>query len=227
MSLVRRAARAARRVGGRLLLPLQVPVQPWCRDFGFTRGTPVDRYYIERFLGEHAADVQGRVLEVADDGYSRRFGGARVLQQDVLHVRPEPGATIAGDLANGPVLPRESFDCLIVTQTLHLIFDMKAALAELHAALRPGGVLLLTVPGITPVDQGEWRDGWYWSLTEHAARRLLSGPFDPKKCAVRSFGNHYAASAFLRGAALEETSRRKLDAADPAFPVIVAARAVR
>ena len=45
------------------------------RDFGFDRGTPIDRYYIESFLSTHASDIRGHVLEVADNTYTRRFGG--------------------------------------------------------------------------------------------------------------------------------------------------------
>src|SRR4029453_14668409 len=38
--------------------------RPLSNDFGYDRGTPVDRYYIERFLARHQSDVKGRVLEV-------------------------------------------------------------------------------------------------------------------------------------------------------------------
>ena len=40
--------------------------KPVSDHWGWDRGTPVDRYYIEQFLAEHAADVRGRVLEVKD-----------------------------------------------------------------------------------------------------------------------------------------------------------------
>ena len=52
------------------------PLEPVSRSFGFDRGTPVDRRYIEQFLARHAAAIRGDVLEVGDDGYTRRFGGA-------------------------------------------------------------------------------------------------------------------------------------------------------
>ncbi|HEX6050119.1 MAG TPA: hypothetical protein VFZ21_12650, partial [Gemmatimonadaceae bacterium] len=59
---------------------------PISRAFGYDRGGPVDRYYIEGFLARYASDVRGRVLEVGDDSYTRRFGGNRVTRRDVLHV---------------------------------------------------------------------------------------------------------------------------------------------
>src|SRR5262245_54268962 len=44
-------------------------LSPVSRTFGFDRGLPIDRYYIESFLAEHALDIRGRTLEVADNAY--------------------------------------------------------------------------------------------------------------------------------------------------------------
>jgi hypothetical protein len=96
--------------------------------FGFDRGLPVDRYYIATFLAEHAGDIHGHVLEIGGDEYSRRFGRSRVTNQDVLHVEPGfPGATIIADLSCAPHIPDARFDCIILTQTLHYIFDLHGA----------------------------------------------------------------------------------------------------
>jgi hypothetical protein len=59
-------------------------VFPTSRVFGIDRGLPINRYYIEKFLARHAADIRGRVLEVADNAYTRKFGGDRVVTSDVL-----------------------------------------------------------------------------------------------------------------------------------------------
>lgn len=202
--------------------------RPLSENWGYDRGTPIDRFYIERFLDRHRADVHGNALEVQEDGYCRRFGGDRISRQDILNLDDSnPKATIIGDLADPETLPSERFDCIMLTQTLHLVFDMASAVEQVHRALRPGGVALITVPGITPLDRVEFLDGWYWSLTAPALRRLLSGPFDPENVEVEVHGNLYAATAFLHGAAVEEVSRRKLDLFDPAYPVTVAARARR
>ena len=121
---------------------------PIASDFGYSRGGPVDRYYIESFLEQHHLDVRGRVLEVGDSTYTNRFGGARVTHADVLHIKPDtPGATFIGDLADGSFLPDDAFDCVVLTQTLHLVYDFAAALRTIARVLAPGGVLLMTVPG--------------------------------------------------------------------------------
>ena len=70
------------------------------------------------------------------------------------------------------VLPRDAFDCIVLTQTLHLIYDMRAAVTQLYSALRPGGVLLLTAPGISQIDRNEWQKTWYWALTPQSLARL-------------------------------------------------------
>jgi SAM-dependent methyltransferase len=198
---------------------------PISASFGYDRGVPIDRYYIEKFLQQHSADIRGRVLEIGDRTYTTQFGGDNVDESDILHVDAgNANATIIGDLSADDVLPINAFDCIILTQTLHLIFDMPKAISSLAAALKPGGVLLLTVPGITPVDRGEWRHTWYWSLTDTALTRLLSGSFEPGDVSVHSFGNVFAAVCFLQGLAQAEVPAQKLDVRDAAFPVVVAAR---
>jgi len=203
-------------------------LSPFSRCWGLDRGTPVDRYYIERFLAENAVDIRGRVLEVGDNAYTLRFGGARVRQSDILHVDANnPRATFVGDLTQLDVLPESVFDCIVLTQTLHLVYDMRAAVATLHRALRPGGVLLLTTPGISQLDPGEWGPTWYWSLTALATRRLLEERFSPDALAVEAHGNVFAATAFLYGLAVEELDRADLNVDDAVYPVTVAARAVK
>jgi len=198
------------------------PISP---DFGFNRGTPVDRYYVEAFLAARSGDIRGRALEVGDAVYCRKFGTG-VVQQDVLHVTANnPEATIVGDLSVPGILPEGAFDCLIVTQTLHLIYNMHAAVAEMYRALKPGGVLLLTCPGISQVDRGEWGATWYWSLTRPAAERMFGDVFGTANVAVETRGNVYAAVCFLEGLALEEVDADKLDVLDAAYPVIVTVRA--
>jgi len=203
-------------------------LSPFSRCWGLDRGTPVDRYYIERFLAKNADDIRGRVLEIGDNAYTLRFGGARVGQSDILHVdASNPRATFVGDLARLDVLPESVFDCIVLTQTLHLVYDMRAAVATLHRALKPGGVLLLTTPGISQLDPGEWGPTWYWSLTALAARRLLEEQFSPDNLTVEAHGNVFAATAFLYGIAVEELDRADLEVEDAAYPVTVAARAVK
>ena len=202
---------------------------PVSRHFGTDRGQALDRYYIGRFLEAHAADVQGRVLEIGDRSYTQRYGGERVTHSDVLHVNAgNPQATIVADLAAAPQIPDATYDCVILTQTLLLIYDPSAAIRTLQRILRPGGVLLVTVPGITPVPhRTTWGNTWYWSFSVLALRRLLAEAFGEQQVTVAADGNVLAATAFLHGLAAEELTTDELDHCDPDYPVIVRGRAVR
>ena len=222
------ASRAPRPAIGRVRFGHLRRLQPISRIFGFDRGSPVDRYYIERFLDRHRLAIRGRVLEIGDDRYTRQFGGDRVERSDVLHVEAgQPGANLVADLAAADHLPSDTWDAIVCTQTLHLIFDVGAALQTLQRILKPGGTLLATVPGLTPISDDRWRESWYWSFTPLSWRRLVAERFVDSPVEVYSHGNVLAATAFLQGVAAEELDPRELDAYDPRYPVLVAARAVK
>jgi SAM-dependent methyltransferase len=194
-------------------------------DFGFERGTAVDRRYIEGFLERHAGDVRGRVLEVGDDAYTRRFGGEAVSASEVLHLsRDNPQATIVGDLTDAPHIPDASFDCVILTETLQMVEDPPAAIRTLQRILRPGGVLLATFAGMTRIDA---IDHWNWGFTTRSARRLFGAAFGEANVEVESRGNVLAATALLHGIAAEELAPEEIDHPDPDYPVSIHVRAVR
>lgn len=201
---------------------------PFSTEFGYDRGGPIDRYYIEGFLEREAASIRGRVLEIGDNAYSLQYGGSHLTQSDILHIdASNPKATFVGDLSDAPQVPDNTFDCLVLTQTLHLIYDFQGALRTCHRILKPGGTLLLTAPGLTPIDRGEWGETWYWAFTDKALRRLLAETFPGGQVALASFGNVRVATAYLYGLGLPEISRESLDYYDPQFQVINAVRAVK
>ncbi len=201
---------------------------PISADFGCDRGRPVDRYYIERFLDDHAGDVRGSVLEIGESTYTRRFGGDRVTKVDVLHVTEgDPEATIIADLASAEHLPADSFDCIIITQTLQLIYDLQAAVGTIHRILKPGGVVLATLPGISQTYDNEWGGTWYWNFTPLSAQRIFSETFDGDNVTVRAAGNVLAAISFLHGVADGELTPEELDYADSDYPVSIGVRAVK
>ncbi|MDQ4065725.1 MAG: methyltransferase domain-containing protein, partial [Actinomycetota bacterium] len=200
-------------------------VTPFSRNFGADRGAPVDRYYIERFLAEHANDMRGRVLEVQENDYTLRFGGEQVERSDILSLLPDnPKATLVGDLADAAVLGESSFDCAIVTQVLHLLHEPRRGVISLHRALKPLGVALVTVPGISQV---EWSETWHWSFTVLSAHRIFCDVFGSGNVETWSYGNVLAATSFLMGVAQEELDERELDAVDIDYPVTIAIRAVK
>jgi SAM-dependent methyltransferase len=221
-------------------------LRPIGEDMGTHRGTPLDRYYIEGFLDRHAGragyvqgDIRGRVLEVGDDMYTRRFGvfydgpeesapEAYVTSVDVLHAdTSNPNATIVGDLATGQGIPEEAYDCVICTQTLQVIYDVRGAIRSLHRMLKPGGVALVTMSGgilqLCRPDYDLWGD--YWRFTSLSARRLFEEVFPPECVTVEAHGNVLVGAALLYGLAVEDLRRHELDAHDPNYEVTIAVRA--
>jgi len=209
------------------LLRRTKPINP--NDYGESRGQCIDRYYIERFLTEHADDVRGHVLEFADDTYTRRFGGGKTTRIDVLHrMADNPDATIIADLSSGENIPSDTFDCIVCTQVLHCIFEVEAAVRTLFRALKPGGVVLVTDAGIQKLDSVDLKNGEeYWRFTSLALRRLFEEVFPADQVEVKAYGNALAAVAFLHGLAVEDLKREHLDYFDPDFEVSLSLRAVK
>jgi SAM-dependent methyltransferase len=168
------------------------------------------------------------VLEIGESTYTRRFGGDQVSRIDVLHVTPgSPDATIVADLSQGHELPSSAFDCVLLVQTLHLIFDAAAAIGTLHRILKPGGVLLATFPGISQRSRDEWRESWYWGFTSLSAGKLFGRVFDEANVAIGARGNVLASSAFLYGLAAAELTPQELDYTDDQYETLITVRATK
>jgi glycosyltransferase involved in cell wall biosynthesis len=201
---------------------------PFSYDFGYDRGGPVDRYYIENFLAAESGRVKGRVLEIGDNEYTLKYGGSKLTKSDILHINDtNPKATFVGDLSDAPHLPPDTFDCIVLTQTLHLIYNYKGALETCYRILKPGGALLLTAPGISHIHHGEWGKYWMWSFTGASVDRMLSEVFETDKIKVETYGNLLVATAFLWGMGLPELKKQQMDYKDPQYQVIITATAVK
>ena len=108
------------------------------------------------------------------------------------------------------------FDCIILTQNLQYIYNLDNAMENLYCALAPGGSLLITVPGISPINRHEMKY-WYWAFTELSLKTLLSKRFGENNVEVQSYGNVFAAVSFLTGLtglSLSKVETEKLDYKD-------------
>lgn len=203
--------------------------KPLSSVFGWDRGRPIDRYYIENFLDQNKADIRGEVMEIAEPKYTTQFGGDRVTTAHVMHVAEgNPQATFVGDLTSGLNVPTAAYDCVILTQVLPFLWDFEKAIEHTAGSLKPGGVLLLTVPGISQVsldDAERWGD--YWRFTRQSLEKLLRQQFPDASVEVEAYGNVLSACGMLMGLATEELTAKELDARDPAYEVSIVARAVK
>jgi SAM-dependent methyltransferase len=198
-------------------------IRPFSEGYGFDRGTPVDRVYIEAFLAEHRDAIRGDVLEVHDSAYTEMFGTD--VTPHVLDIDPaNPQVGIVADLSDPWSLPAERFDCFILTQTLQYVSDIGAALENAWGLLRSGGTLLCSVPTMSRVDPRAGETD-RWRFTPAGLGTLLSACGG--EIEVQGFGNLPTQVAFLMGLAAEELEPEELTVYDPDFPLLACARVTK
>ena len=198
--------------------------RPFSDVYGSDRGTPIDRYYIDDFFAAHAGDISGDVLEIQDGVYSRKYG-SDIRAQQVLDIDPQnENATVVADLAVADHIASDSYDCFVLPQTLQYVYDLRAAVCHAHRILKPGGVLLATVPALSRVDPGLFTSD-YWRFTQASCERLFREQFGARDLIISSFGNALSCAGFISGMSVEEFSSSELDPVDSFFPMILTIRA--
>ena len=200
---------------------------PVSSAWGKDRGNPVDRYYIEQFLQTFCGDIHGRALEVGSPLYTDRFG-RNIARADVLDSNPgNPRATFVADLDSTLDIASNEFDCLIFTQVFQFICNLQRCIEELHRILKPGGVLLATVPCMSKVDQGYGKNKDFWRFTDSGCKLMFGEVFGSDQVDVHPYGNVLSSIAFLTGAAYEELTQKELDYFDSSFQLVLGIRAVK
>ena len=204
-------------------------IEPVSRLFGIERGQPVDRYYIEKFLGSNRNLIRGKILEVASDGYSRKFTGNSAKPEfHIMCPERSPGPnSFDADLTRPETLPGNQYDCFTCTQTYNFIYEVQEAVKGTHLLLKNDGVLLATVSGISQIsnyDKDRWGD--YWRFTAQSVSRLFGEVFGNENVEVVTYGNLMASMAHLQGLAIEDLPEMNLlDTYDPDYPVIIGIKA--
>ncbi|MEQ1897751.1 MAG: polysaccharide deacetylase family protein [Vicinamibacterales bacterium] len=199
---------------------------PLSHEWGYDRGTPVDRPLIERYLAAHAEDIRGTVLEIQENDYARKFGASRLERADVLDLDVgNARATTIGDLRAVDHIASETYDAIVLTQTLHVIGDMRAVIRECERLLKPGGVLLATLPSASRVCLEYGPEGDFWRVTDAGARRLFAEVFPAFAVDTTALGNALVNAGFGFGLASEELPAGAYDTNDPYFPMVIGVRA--
>ncbi len=202
----------------------ELPTEPLSTRWGTDRGTPIDQHYLRRFMERHRADITGAVLEIKDRRYTASLG-RDVARADVLDIDASNSkANIIADLAAADGVPPDSYDCFVLTETLQYIYDLEAAISHAHRILKPGGVLLATVPCVSPLDQ-ELREAECWRLTRNSFARLLGDAFGDGAVEVETYGNYASCTAWLTGMALEEFDADLLEEVSEVYVQGICARA--
>lgn len=199
-----------------------LPSEPISRVFGLDRGKAIDRVYIEDFLEAHKMDIHGRVLEIAENTYTLQYGEQGVKESCILHVNGTGENAIKGNLETGEGLKENSFDSMIITQTLMFLLDVNSAVGNIYRALKQGGTALITVAGISQVsryDDDRW--GHYFGFYETGIRKLCCQVFGEKNVEIKCYGNVKTAAAMLYGLCSEDLQPEDFKTCDQDYPVII------
>lgn len=209
------------------------PIMDWpaevvSEQMGCNRGTPIDRYYIEKFLKSHIDRIAGRVMEIGDNSYTIQYG-KNVSESYILTAdrgkKGEHGENIIyGDLQTGKGCKDDFLDCFILTQTLPFIYDVRSAANNIVRMLKKDGVALITASGISMVsryDDERW--GHYWGFTETSMRKIFEGLIREDQIEIISMGNPKTASAFLYGLSVEDMRAEDFEEDDPLVSLMIGA----
>jgi len=204
-------------------------LKPFSERWGRDRGLPIDRYYIEGFIGSNSGLIKGRVLEFGDDRYTQKFYSPAISARDIINLNKEanPATTIVADIVHAPEIPSNTYDCIICTQTLQFIYEHKKAVETLYRVLAPGGLLLATFPGISPTSGTTWSRYWCWNFTVLSAENIFREFFPRENVEVKAYGNLISASGFLYGLSAEELTQDELGYHDPRYEIVVTVKAVK
>lgn len=202
------------------------PLNPLNRTFGFSRGMPIDRYYIEKFLDENKNLIFGDVLEIAENTYTFKYGGDKVRKSHILYINDDDNIKkdIVGNFETGEGIEEEMMDCIILTQILPFIYNTQKAIKNIYKMLKEHGTALITVNGISQIsryDMDRW--GHYWNFTDMSMQRLLETVVPKDNIKIQTFGNVKAATALLYGLAVEDMAEDSLDVWDKDYQISICA----
>jgi len=191
--------------------------EPFSTSFGFDRGTPVDRFYLQTFFHARRAAITGRVLEVQVPSYTKTYGHD-VEVSHTVDIDPGFGATYTCDLADATQIPRDSYDCFLAPQTLQHVADLDRVLQTMLRVVKPGGWILASAPVLLPLIPDADDN---WRLSPAGWRTTLSRVWPGQEVAIEGHGNCLSAIAGMHGLTFEELTEEELAAHDPRYPVLV------
>lgn len=124
-------------------------------------------------LEERLASVSGRVLDIGCGLQPYRALMCPLVQEYVGLDRlgPLSNPTVVGNAESIP-FERASFDFVVATQVFEHLARPELALQEVVRVLRPGGRLIVTVPGVWPTHEAPHD---YWRFTRHGLQSFIEG----------------------------------------------------
>lgn len=138
-----------------------------------------DRPYINDYINLTKEYIREDVLEFAggDVVYAKKYGKCSnvYLMAAIAHKDVYPDVDFYADLDDLTTLPEQKFDCIVATQVIMYMKNVEVALQNLKSMLRPGGVLIITVPG--PLFHHSKGSHHMFSFTEESLEYLCDKVF--------------------------------------------------
>lgn len=195
---------------------------PFCPDYGFTRGTPMDRYYLKQFVSSIKDEVIGDVLEIGGRKENQQtYGFAAADNYEVMDLVVQPDIDRIGDAHDRLACAPESRDSVILFNVLEHCECPSQILHNIFNWLRPGGKIFCLVPNVQRVHRDP-KD--YWRIYPDAFDAMLSRFTGVR---VMSYGNLLTSQAALTGICAEELCTDELDFHDSRYPVVTCAVAMK
>ena len=156
-------------------------------------------WYSDHWIERHQPNLVGRVLRLGSSG---------------------PGLDALGGLDS------EAYDSVVCVMQLQYAYDLTSAIREIRRVMKPSGVLLATLPGVTTA-QGRPDADDFWRFTTLSARKLFETQFLPRSVEIEALGNVLTAVGALHAEAASEFSKQELVTSGPQHPVVIAVRVTK
>ena len=188
---------------------------PFSHRFGFDRGAPVDRYYLQQFVRSIRPVVRGRCLEIGGslkNNWLYRFDvdEFRTLELEQSRVADD----LVGDAADRGVLDPESWDSILAFHVLEHCPNPFAVASNMCAWLRPNGHACIVVPCAQRVHN---YPGDYWRFMPDGLRVLFR---DFSEVNVSTYGNPLTVVSNYLALSHTELLAEDMDAVHPDYPVL-------
>ena len=187
--------------------------RPFCPQFGHFRGSPVDRYYLDRFIDEIRNEVKGVTLEIGGLKQNRELYKLANVTKFLTMDLGGPDLDIVGDAHDPNVVEEESMDSILLFNVLEHCEQPWVVVDNVYRWLKPHGQVFCMVPNAQRVHRVP-RD--YWRILPDALDSIFSR-FPRRKLHV--YGNPLTTMAAFYGIAAEELTREELDFHHENYPV--------
>lgn len=179
---------------------------PLCHDYGYSRGTPIDRYYLEQFIREIRSYVVGYTLEIGGSRENQYlYGFTNAMSYKTMDMHQKPEVDITGDIHDPNSLGSNSFDSIILFNVLEHCEKPWIVVENIYNWLTKRGSVFCMVPNSQRIHRDP-KD--YWRILPDGMRSLFA-KFPIKQLYL--YGNPITTIATMMGVAAEELSSEELN----------------